>query len=265
MQVGAVDMRDDAPSQEHLMCASWPDVGSPGCTRQAELEYFAAHRMFGALPDAVLAELGASTVKRRYPKGQVIYFPGDSPSYVFVVQSGLVALTDVDAQGNERVVTTYTRDDVFGAAAVVLGRAYTHTALALVTTNMLLVPKAVFVQTFQYHPRLAAEVVRELVDVLLRVQQAVASSTQTPVSVRVARFLMSVASEGDEPRFGNPRVDLDFSRATLAMLLGTTRQTASRVLARFARANLIALEGRTVVILRPDQLRRLGEQSAPPR
>ena len=48
--------------------------------------------------------------------------------------------------------------------------------------------------------------------------------------------------------------------ATLAMLLGTTHQTASRVLARFARANLIALEGRTVVILRPDQLRRLGEQ-----
>lgn len=242
------------------MYASLPDERGPMSPQRAALDYLAAHRMFGSLPGAVLEDLAATSIERTYRKGQVIYFSGDPPWYVFVVRSGLVALTDVDPQGNERVVTTYSRDDVFGAAGVVLGRIHCHTAVAVVTTNALLVPKGVFERMYLSHPRLASEVVRELTDMLLRVQQVVANSTQTPVSVRIARFLMSAAGEDDQPGSGELRVDRGFSRATMALLLGTTRQTASRVLARLARAKLIALEGRTVVILRPDQLRRLGEQ-----
>ncbi|MBI2834937.1 MAG: cyclic nucleotide-binding domain-containing protein, partial [Acidobacteria bacterium] len=83
--------------------------------------YLAAQHLFGVLPQAAIHDLAQQTIARSYRKGHYLYQRGDPPTFVFIITSGLVAVTDVDEQGHVRTVQTHRAGNVFGLSTLLLG------------------------------------------------------------------------------------------------------------------------------------------------
>jgi hypothetical protein len=67
----------------------------------AFIEYLSAHRLFGVVPKAELQNIASGLVERDYQTGHRFYCAGDQPTYVFIINSALVALTDQDDRGHD--------------------------------------------------------------------------------------------------------------------------------------------------------------------
>lgn len=222
-------------------------------------DHLDAHPLLRAVPEVLRRRLAADVVERTYPKGHRLYYAGDPPSYVFIIRSGLVALTDQDERGNVYATMTYAPGDVLGVAAAVLQIPHVITSIAMVETVALLLNGATFNDLYRQLPALGHQVVWELYRILRRAETATISFARTPVPGRVAALLLNSVDQGAVPPPGDQIVDLTFSHQELAILLGTTRETITRVFTRLTRTGVIAIEGRRVRLLQPEWLRRLAD------
>lgn len=232
-----------------------PEVDPPDAVSQ----FLAGHRLFSGLPAPANAELARETLLRTYPKGHYLYQSGDPAVFVFIIKSGLVALTDLDEHGHTHPVQTHSAGHVFGLGTVVLGIPRRFTASAVTRVGTLLIPKATFYRAYRTFPDLAYRVAEELATMLCRSEQTTFHFSLSPVASRVARFLLDSSGKeaalASSPRKGT----LELSRQDLALVVGTSRETVTRVLTRLSRSGLISIRRQKVLILKPDELLRLAE------
>jgi CRP-like cAMP-binding protein len=232
-------------------------LGSPA--KRHVVEYFSKHRVFGALPEALLADLAEAVSERTYPRGHHLSHAGDAMNYLFVVKSGLTVLTEFDRQGNPRAPLTYRPDDIVGLVSVTLRSAWARTCTALTDTDVFLLPPATFVDLHYRSPEFAWQVGCELSRMVRRSEQTTVQFALAPVASRLAAFLLQCTPDPNDPNEGSLAVQLPFSQRDISIMLGTSRESISRLLARFCRTGLIRIDGKLVAILRPDALTQLAE------
>ena len=73
----------------------------------------------------------------------------------------------------------------------------------------------------------------------------------TPVAARVASFLLAVPNAAHG---APPRVELTLSHQDIALILGMSRESVTRVLDRLANEGVIAVARRSIEILDRDRL-----------
>jgi CRP/FNR family cyclic AMP-dependent transcriptional regulator len=77
---------------------------------------------------------------------------------------------------------------------------------------------------------------------------------------RLAKTLVDLGrSYGEPDTDGSVRVALRLTQSELASMVGGSRPTVNQLLQRFRRLGWIAIEGRSIILLREDRLRRLAE------
>jgi CRP-like cAMP-binding protein len=103
-----------------------------------------------------------------------------------------------------------------------------------------------------------AKVVMVMARQIFQLEQAIETIASQTVRSRLAGLLLSMDSES---RNGSPaeRSLPAISQEQMAKSISTSRESVSRTLARWQRDGLIGRRGRRIVVLRPDQLRRIAE------
>lgn len=224
----------------------------------ALITYFERHHMFRVLPRDELARLAEEVMERRYRKGQHLCYAGDQANAVFIVRSGLLALTEADERGNPYAVHTFGPGDVFGTMVTLLDVAYTGAAIAMSDTIAVVIRKPTFGRLVRLYPDLAIEIIRELYQIVCRAEQTIGRLAMSRVAARVAAFLLT--SAGSTPAGSEPAsFELGLSHQDMAVLVGTTRRTVTRVFTRLSRDKMIATKGRKVSILQTEALRHIAE------
>ena len=221
------------------------------------IDYLANHRLFGALPRDALEYTAEHARHRTYPRGYHLYVEGEPTTHVYVVRSGLIAMSELDDRGATRVVITYSADDVSGSLCSTLGMIHQCTATALVESEVLHLPQRVFDSLYEKYPKLGMRVLEEVNHIVRRSRRTIMRLTLTPVTARVASFLLSVPERPDEGAGKAARVELALSHQDLALLLGTTRESVTRVLDRLAAEGTITVARRSIEILDRARLKRL--------
>ena len=106
------------------------------------------------------------------------------------------------------------------------------------------------------HPEIAEQLLRVLARRLRRTNDTLADLIFTDVPGRVAKELLQLAQRFGSREGGGLRVTHDLTQEELAQLVGASRETVNKALADFAHRGWLRLEGKTVVILDPERLRR---------
>jgi CRP/FNR family transcriptional regulator, cyclic AMP receptor protein len=182
-----------------------------------------------------------------YPPNATLLTEGQMPRGVYIACSGRVKLT-IEARDRKTVILKITGNrHVLGLSAVVAGLPSPITVTTIELCQIKFVERASFLQLIASDSRaalacaniLAHEVTGSFDDVheLLLAR----SSTE-----KLARLLLSWVE--DEPRNRELRVSTEFTHEEIAQMIGSSRETVTRLLSDMKRKDLIRLEGATLVI-----------------
>ncbi len=192
-----------------------------------------------------------------YQKGQFIYHEGSQAMGLFCIQQGKVKLSKTAGDNKEQIVHLLREGEMAGYRALVAGSRYTHSAVALEDCVVCFVPRPNFLHLVQANQRFAAALMQLLALALGRAEQRMLHLAYKPVRERLAVALLQVQQafqqEGDALPF---RVAL--GREDLAAIVGTAKETVSRLLSEFKEAGLIATRGSQITILKPMRLQELA-------
>lgn len=194
--------------------------------------------------------------------GERIYFEGDEAEYFYLVAMGKVRLSCEAGQGREALLDILRNGEYFGSFATFGGRVYTEDAVAHTDCCILRISTADFERILVEHPDVTRKVLDTVSQRLAKSQEIVVQLSAFSAERRIASALLRLASKLGEARGEGVLIQLPFSRQDLAAMTGSTPETVSRVMSRFAEEGLIESGRKWVTIANPEKLERLADRGA---
>jgi CRP/FNR family transcriptional regulator, dissimilatory nitrate respiration regulator len=209
-------------------------------------------KLFSDLDRRELDALQAAAIRKEYLKGQIIFSEGEPSRGFFLVVSGTVKVYRVGPDGRERVFHVVEAGDAFAEAAMFM-ETYPATAEALAAgTSAILIEKNGFKQLLARDLKLSFKIIGTLVRWLRQMRDTLTDLTLKEVPGRFASYVLT-HSTGD----GKP-ITIRVSKTTLAQILGTTKETFSRLLHRLAQHRVLTYRGNQIRIVNRKRLEAIA-------
>jgi CRP/FNR family transcriptional regulator, cyclic AMP receptor protein len=183
-----------------------------------------------------------------YPKGAMLFIEGQLSRGVFVLCNGKVKLSTTSREGKTIITKISDSGDVLGLNAVISNVPYE------VTAEMMEPGQANFI------PRDSLQLfLKEFSEVAMRVAQQLSRNYYTAYeeirtlglaaspSEKFAKLLLSWSTKSTQSD-GSSQVKLTLTHEEIAEIIGTTRETVSRLFSEFKKKQLMQSKGATLVI-----------------
>lgn len=193
---------------------------------------------------------------RRVERRESVYTHGSPPDALFCVARGLVRLSVTAANGREAVLGVVEAGHWFGEVSVFSEAPRLHNAVALVDSEILVLPAGDFHDIVDPDPAFLLEFVRLVSSRYKAALQRVDASILFPLPVRLARQL--VADIGAQIIASSDGV-LKLSQENLGQMLGVARQSVNRQLREWEEQGILRLEYGRIVIINKAMLHHLAE------
>jgi CRP/FNR family transcriptional regulator, cyclic AMP receptor protein len=211
--------------------------------------------LFRELSERELAELAQVAVPRRWLAGEAVFREGDPGDTCYVVKSGSMRVTRRHSDGRQITLAELREGDIFGELAM-FGEGETRSATveAVEESEGVALLAGDLRRTMLSHPEIAVAMLAGLADRIRQVNERLSRQTFQTVDGRVASALLGQveAIAGDD---GAREVLIRATQAQIAQLSGSSRESASRFLAKLERAGVITTGRGKILVHEPSALR----------
>jgi CRP/FNR family transcriptional regulator len=177
---------------------------------------------------------------RPYARGETIFREAEPAERIHFVVSGRVKI--VKAAGvRDIILEILGPGEPVGAVAAFERRPFPATAIALEDSMILSIPEREFFQLLESRPEMTRHLLGGLTMRLMMMNKRLADMTGT-VEVRAARLFLTLSGRMGQTREGGIFIPLALSRQELADLLGTTLETAIRLMSRWQKETIVITE-----------------------
>jgi len=212
---------------------------------------------FCDLPTASLRDLEKIKYASSHPQGAVLFVEGQAPRGVYVVCGGRVKLSTTSRDGKTLILRIAEAGEVLGLHATVSGKPYELTAETLQPCQLDFIRRDDFLKFLQNHGDACLHAAQHLSQSCQSAYEMIRSlGLSHSVSEKLARLLLEWANDGDNTKEGI-RIKVSLTHEEIAQLIGTSRETVTRVLGEFREKQLAQLRGSTLLIRNKAGLEKL--------
>jgi CRP/FNR family cyclic AMP-dependent transcriptional regulator len=198
-----------------------------------------------------------------FEKGDVLFIEGDRPRGVYCLRQGRVKLTTSTPEGRVLILGVGRPGDTLGLSAVVSNAEYEATAEAIEIVTAQYIARETYLTRLRRNADFALEAAVELGRRYRDAHTAMRSLASTdPVLTRLARLFLKWAAEGHITNDnGNGKnvhspvqIHNTFTHQQIAEMIGSSRETVTRVLREMRERDLVTLKGADLCIHSPAKL-----------
>jgi CRP/FNR family transcriptional regulator len=202
---------------------------------------------FCNLPDPLMTVFNRIGHLTLYPGNATLLLEGQVPRGVYVACSGRAKLS-VEARDGKTIILKIAGDrHVLSLSAVVLGKPSRITVTTIELCQIKFIERDTFLRLIEGDSQAAlacaAMLAREVVSSFDDVHELLFARSSTE---KLARLLLSWVSS--ESRNRELRVQTEFTHEEIAQMIGSSRETVTRLLGDMRRKDLIRMEGAMLVI-----------------
>lgn len=186
--------------------------------------------------------LASAATVERFEKGEAVFHEGEAAQDFFTLARGRVKVFKIMPNGRVVILEILGPSDPVGAVAVYEEVEYPATAEAMEETLCIRIPKQPFFQLLESRPSLARGLLKTMTHRIVVLANRFADQTVGKVETRFARLFLKLAGEMGQPRDEGIFIPMTLSRQELAGLMGTTVETAIRIMSRWGKESVVQTE-----------------------
>jgi CRP/FNR family transcriptional regulator len=210
--------------------------------------------LFAELSERELAELAQVAVPRSWLAGESVFREGDVGDTCYVIRSGAVRITRRHSDGRQITLAELREGDIFGELAMFGGETRSATVEAIEDTEGVAILAGDMRRTMLAHPEIAVAMLAGLANRIRQANERLSRQTFQTVDGRVASALLAQV-EAIAGSDGAREVLIRATQAQIAQLSGSSRESASRFLAKLERAGVITTGRGKILVHEPASLR----------
>lgn len=194
-----------------------------------------------------------------YPEGSLIFVEGQVPRGVFILCHGRAKLMSTNRDGKTFILKIAQPGEILGLHAVVTARAYELTVETLQPCQLAFISTTDFLPFIKRHGDACLYVAQQLSNDCESAYEVIRSiGLSHSVSEKVARLLLQWSVDG-RMSGGAIRLKLALTHEEVAQLIGSSRETVTRILGELRKRNVLELHGSTLVIRNKAALEQMAQ------
>jgi CRP-like cAMP-binding protein len=190
------------------------------------------------------ADLEAQVAPRRLAVREVLFGPGQWPSFIYILREGSLKLVREEGGGEGTVVEVCFPGDWIGLTALLAGERFTLRAEALEPSALCALPSSDLLRHFAQDPAFNRKVVSQISRKLDAARSLLLLRSHHDAASRLAGLLLSL----DQRRDAEAPAGLAITKADLGQMIATAQETVFRLLTKFEKGGLIRREDRRIVL-----------------
>jgi CRP/FNR family transcriptional regulator len=192
-----------------------------------------------------------------YPKATMLFIEGQLPRGVFVLCAGKAKLSTSSSDGKTVILKISEPGDVLGLNAAISNRPYEVTAEMVEPGQANFIARDALLQFLREHGEVALRVAEQLSRNYYSAYEEIRTLglTSSP-SEKFAKLLLAWSAEAGHS--ADPlQMKLTLTHEEIAEMIGTTRETVSRLFSEFKRKQLLQVKGSNLIIRNKPALERM--------
>ena len=217
-----------------------------------------ADRVFCNMSVSAVEALDSFKFTGLYPKGSLLFVEGEEPRGIFILCSGRAKLTTSSTEGKTLIVKIAEPGEVLGASATILGKPYEVSAETIEPSQLNFVKRDDFLKYLNTHAEACLHTAQQLSEKYHSAQREIRSlGLSQTTSEKLARLLLDWCNRGGEQTTKGIRLKVLLTHEEIAQMIGTTRETVTRLLSDFKKKKIIDVKGSSLFVLNKPQLEQL--------
>jgi CRP/FNR family transcriptional regulator, polysaccharide utilization system transcription regulator len=182
-----------------------------------------------------------------YKKGQTIFQEGNHPKGIFCLSAGKVKIFKLGSNFKEQIVRLAREGDVLGYRSLISGDKYLASAATIEDSTICFIPREHLFKVLEDNMILSTNLMKLLSTDLASAETRMVEMMQKPVRERMAEGIIMLKEIYGLEEDGKT-LDVIMTREDIANFIGTTTETAIRILSDLNAENIIALEKKKIII-----------------
>ncbi len=213
-----------------------------------QASFFRKFALFAELDDKELAAIAAVAKSRRYGKDDVVFHADESGDVFCLIREGQVKVTMISPEGKEIILSLLGPGDFFGEMALLDDEPRSATVVATEPLDLVTIWRSDFLSILQENFSITRKVFAELSRRLRTASNRIESLATMDVYGRLARFFLELAQESGKSLDNGYVAVIRPTHQAIANMIGTSRETVSRLIHDLMRQNLLLSEGKTIYL-----------------
>ena len=184
-----------------------------------------------------------------FPKGAVLFVEGQSPRGVFMLCSGRVKLTTCSSDGKALITRIAEGGEVLGLGATVSGKPYMVTAETLNPCQVNFIKREDFLSFLKENGSACLRVAEHLSNNYHNAFEQIRSlGLSHSASEKLAKLMLEWCAKGGKDTDKGTSLKLTLTHEEIAQIIGSSRETVTRLLGDFKTKQIIYVKGSTLMI-----------------
>jgi CRP/FNR family transcriptional regulator len=212
------------------------------CTLRSE-------KFFCNLPPKALQAFDSVSSSTSYPKDATLFVEGQPPRGVYMLCSGRIKLTMGSADGKVLILRVAEPGDLLGLSATIAGVPYELTAETMEPCQVNFVRRDDFLRFLREHTDACFRAAKNLsdgYDVACREIRSLGLSHSA--AEKLAKLLLEWSARSGAAAKNKGRIKVGVTHEEIAQMIGTSRETVTRILSELRKKQIIHLKGSTLEI-----------------
>jgi len=211
--------------------------------------------LFCNLSRAALEKLNQIKSTAIYPKSAVLFIEGQRPRGVFVLCTGKAKLSTSSSEGKTIITKISKPGDVLGLNATISNQPYEVTAEMIEPGQANFISRESLLEFLRENGEVALRVAEQLSrNYYVAFEEIRTLGLSASPAEKLAKLLLSWEAEKNK---ASDTIRLTLTHEEIAEMIGTTRETVSRLFSDFKRKHLVEIKGSTLAIRNLDGLEKL--------
>ncbi|MGE5653262.1 MAG: Crp/Fnr family transcriptional regulator [Bacillota bacterium] len=210
-------------------------------------------RLFSDLDDQELEQIASIVITRKCKKRTILFTEGEPGDTIYFVKSGRVKIFKTTEDGREQILRLIEPGEVMAEAVLFESGGYPASAEVMEDSEICLIRNPDLEQLVMQHGEIAIRLIRVLSRRLKEAQHNVRDLALKDAYARTASILLKMVQNSKVTPHGI-EVKPDLSRQELANMVGTSRETVSRILSDFQQQKILVAERNKIVLLDKEKL-----------
>ncbi len=221
-----------------------------------------ANFSFCDLPPTALQAFESIKYATAYPQKAVLFVEGQMPRGIFVLCKGRVKLSINSPSGRTVIVKLVEPGEVLGMSATISGKPYQVTAETIDPCQVNFVKRDDFLRFLKDDVEACFKVAEQLSEKYHNAcKEAGSLGLSHSAAEKLAKLLLEWSSKNGDGGKSEPRLKLRLTHEEIAQMIGTSRETVTRLFAEMKKRQIVQSKGSTLVIRNTAALRDLANHN----
>ena len=209
----------------------------------------------GKLSTEQLNMLNSNCARISFKKGENIIKQGAFSTNIVYIKSGLVKEHIKGPNGKDEIMKITKAPSYIGVPSALGGRIHHYSCSALENTCACFIDMHIFNELLLSNPYFSKELILNLSKDLLEHFTKSVNKSQKQLHGSLAEAILYLS----ESIYRSDSFRISLTRTELGALVGTSRETVTRILHEYAENGMISIQGKKINILKKEMLQRISD------